>query len=261
MSSRPQSLGYGSSNVICNRRFLFPEQDTEVHTINLGDVVLNQPEFLLRKSLYKYMKIQSIRLSFLASNYTNSNVTLYFQLAYNLQPDTTNLEEDDQSKIVGPFLNRNKTFIFVPPNVTVTNFQNVPYNFKEWLPSGIGVVNMPLTLIYKKAPSGTRSYPCDIQIKVLFRGGNVVTTETIGGIYKELKETEEKKYIEKQREIEEKHIEAIEEDLIEEEEEIKEKQYRNNKEEIGDKVEEIKKKLDEVLKGVPKDNKVRNHEE
>jgi len=216
ISSSPQTLGYGSSTVICNKQYKFSEEDNIAHTLNLAETVLNQPEFILRKALYRYMKIEYIRLMFFPYNYNNSYTSLYFQIAYNLSPETSNLQEDDQSKCIGPVLAKPKSFTYLPPNVTVTNFQSVPYNFKEWLPTGIGIVNMPIVLIYQKGTASDRQFPCEIQIKIHFRGGNIVTAESI----KEINSVLNKKLIETNK----KKLEEVKEDVKEEieEEEIKE---------------------------------------
>lgn len=47
------------------------------------------------------------------------------------------------------------------------------------MPSSIGVINMPISLVYQKVDALAYRFTCEIQIKIIFRGGNVTTTETM----------------------------------------------------------------------------------
>lgn len=203
-SSKPQKYGTGNTLAICDQYYDFGTESEEVNTVALGNLVLNNEEFITYRSLYRYMKLEKIKIIFMANNNLAFHSQLYFQINYtSLNPDTTNLKVDDQTKQISSYLTNNRQFTFLPPNCVFTGMNSVSYNFHDYLPTQ-SAVNFPITLSWIKTAS-TSNFPATIQVYWRFRGSNLTTISSLMNKIEEIKKlTPEMAKLEKKEEENEK---------------------------------------------------------
>lgn len=191
-SSRLQTMGPGVATACCNGLLKISDSGIdETYSTSLSIAALGKPEYAMYTSMYKYMKINKIKITFLPINYIDETGGMFFQVQWRLAANADKYEVplDDTSKYIGINYDKPKTFSFRPPNVTFTNFQYTAFNFREWLPTYVGYLNLPISIVYTRIGFNTFDYIANVQFYMTFRGSNMIDIDALKKELNLVKET------------------------------------------------------------------------
>lgn len=182
ISSSLQTMGPGVATACCNGLLSISDSGIdETYSTSLSVAALGKPEYTMYTSMYKYMKINSIKLTFLPINYIDETGGMFFQVQWRMSNATDKFQVplDDNSKFIGINYLKPKSFSFRPPNVTFTNFQYTAFNFREWLPTYVGYLNLPISIVYTRIGYNSFQYLVNVQFYMTFRGSNLIDIDSL----------------------------------------------------------------------------------
>jgi len=192
---------------------------------------------------YRYMKIISVTVSVLPI-ITASNNKRYFKFDW-LEPEAsygpTDIERDDNAKVVYGNETKNIILKYTPPNANMAGSYGISYNLKNWILT-VDAINTPLNYAgYLSVLNTSQVATINWNIKIRFKGA--VITQTTAKIIRMMDKLGLSDIQKVKMKLQEKEKEITKGKIEEEEEEEKEEIIKENEDrKEGENKKKIKKK-------------------
>jgi hypothetical protein len=175
-SAKPVRYGPGKNVSVINR--FHDLSGNDITRISINSELMNNTEFSMKSSLFKYFKIKYIKAVFYPVN--GQEGTILVNLSWNQVSATRDyLEKDDSTKILTAYRVKTKVFTWLPVrmvlNVNSTS-QDPPTNFinpSEYI-SVDRIVDLPGWLFIFS--NNSHIYQVNVEIKIEFRGNDFFNT-------------------------------------------------------------------------------------